>query len=194
MPSGYTAKILEGCTFEQFAWSVARGFGALIMMRDDPADAPIPERFEPSDYHLKKIEEAKAAVRLLVDSSPDELFVRYKKYRKDVELRNIEREERDESTKVKYLDMLAKVQAWQPPSPDHAGMKEFMIKQIEESLHFDFLGPEYREKLMMFDEWKAEQENKAECDLQYHVREHTSEVERVEGRNRWLKQLRESLS
>ena len=45
MPTGYTAGILEGETFEQYALQCAKAFGALVMMRDEPSDAPIPDQF-----------------------------------------------------------------------------------------------------------------------------------------------------
>lgn len=54
MPTGYTANVPDGITFEQFVWQCARGMGALVMMRDEPTGAPIPERFEPSDYNAKR--------------------------------------------------------------------------------------------------------------------------------------------
>ena len=47
MPTGYTAPIKDGISFNDFMWGCARAFGALIMMRDDPPGTPIPERFEP---------------------------------------------------------------------------------------------------------------------------------------------------
>jgi hypothetical protein len=63
MTTGYTAAIANDITFNDFAMRCARAMGALVMMRDEPFDAPIPERFEPSDYHIKKI--ADASARLL---------------------------------------------------------------------------------------------------------------------------------
>lgn len=59
MPTGYTANVHDGITFEQFVWQCARGMGALVTMRDEPTGAPIPERFEPSDYNAKRLQEAK---------------------------------------------------------------------------------------------------------------------------------------
>jgi len=60
MPTGYTYPVVEGkiTEFSDFALSCARAFGALITMRDDPHDTPIPETFEPSDYNAKKLAEA----------------------------------------------------------------------------------------------------------------------------------------
>ena len=79
MPTGYTAAIKDGISFNEYALSCARAFGALIMMRDEPADAPIPDEFKPSDYHFKKIEEAKAELARLRAMSPDEAVSQIRK-------------------------------------------------------------------------------------------------------------------
>lgn len=52
MPTGYTAGILDGeiNTFEEFAKTCMRAFGATIHMRDEP----LSKTYEPektSDYH-----------------------------------------------------------------------------------------------------------------------------------------------
>lgn len=54
MPTGYTHKIKDGMTFKEYALRCARNFGALMDMRDDPMDAPIPI-FTPSGYHEEKL-------------------------------------------------------------------------------------------------------------------------------------------
>ena len=61
MPTGYTASVADGrvTEFAPFALQCARAMGALIMMRDEPHDAPIPERFEASDYYSKSLAEAR---------------------------------------------------------------------------------------------------------------------------------------
>ena len=59
MPTGYTDLINNGCTFNEFVMGCARAFGATIDMRDEPLGAEIPEKFELSDYHSAKIDEAK---------------------------------------------------------------------------------------------------------------------------------------
>jgi hypothetical protein len=58
--TGYTATLTEkDQTFEQFVWACARNFGALITMRDDPMDAPVPELFELRSYYSERVEEAR---------------------------------------------------------------------------------------------------------------------------------------
>jgi hypothetical protein len=72
MPTGYTAAIADDITFDEFVMGcAARGMGALVM-RNEPASALIPERFEPSDYHTKKIAEANATLGRLAGMTADE--------------------------------------------------------------------------------------------------------------------------
>jgi len=62
MPTAYTSFVAdnENFTFPEFAMLCAREFGALISMRDEPLDTPVPERFEPDDFYRKQYEAAKA--------------------------------------------------------------------------------------------------------------------------------------
>ncbi len=75
MPTGYTAILMEkGQTFQEFIMGCARAFGALIEMRDSPNDAPIPDKFEPSDYHAKRIIELReklAKFKLMTDAEKE---------------------------------------------------------------------------------------------------------------------------
>lgn len=73
MPTGYTADLMEkGMEFKPFVLQCARAFGALITMRDDSLDAPIPEKFEPDDYHIKKLAEAIQEQKRLQSMTDDE--------------------------------------------------------------------------------------------------------------------------
>jgi hypothetical protein len=194
MPTGYTAAIKDGITFEQFVMRCARAMGALVMMRDEPLDAPIPERFEPSDYHAKAIKKAQEDLcwlRQMPDTEAEresekefqEALVRYERiHAKASDLRQ------------KYHEMREKVLAWTPPSGEHEGFKNFMFTQITESIDFDCRTDYYEtpEKLSASG-WKAIKIAKAERDLAYHTEENAKEIERTEARNTWLRQLRESL-
>src|SRR5665213_2401224 len=57
MPTGYTSKLYEGKdqSFNEFVMRCARAFGALITMRDDPSDAPIPDEFTADSYYSERI-------------------------------------------------------------------------------------------------------------------------------------------
>ena len=43
-------------------------------------------------------------------------------------------------------------------------------------------------------EWKVKELESIQHDIEYHSKEHDKEVERVNSRNIWLKQLRESIA
>lgn len=196
MPSGYTADITDTMPFRDFAMKCARAFGATIMMRDDPLDAPI-TRFEPSDYHKKNLDESKsnlAALELLSDDEAAEISKReYDKRQKDMAkaIADVAGKE------VAYRRMLSLVRAWTPPTPDHVRMKEFMIEQINESIKVD-CGTEYYEKaaaepLMTGKEWKEHRLETLLRDVEYHAKNYREEVDRTNERNKWVDDLRRSL-
>lgn len=194
MPTGYTADIAKGISFQQYALGCARAFGALILMRDEPSDAPIPERFEPSDYHVKALAAAKAELAryeamtlaeaaLAADSAYESEVASCKARRAEyTELRN------------KYNAMLAQVVQWEPPTPDHVKYKEFMIEQLRSSIDGDcnesYITEPTKASAIV---WQASQEAIARCNVAYHEKEMAKEVERTENRNAWIKALRDSL-
>lgn len=193
MPTGYTAAIAEGITFKQYALNCARAFGALIMMRDDPADAPIPEKFEPSNWHTERLQEASerlTQLRLMNHSDAESAaLAAYGDATREYDKRLAERE----VLRKKYEAMLAQVVAWQAPSQDHLEYKAFMEKQIRESIDFDCSDYGERPRLQSGAEWLSAAIKKAEWDVAYHTKEDAKERERTAGRNQWIKQLRDAL-
>jgi hypothetical protein len=196
MPSGYTAAIKDGIDFKTFALQCARAFGALVMMRDDPADAPIPERFEPSDYHVRAIAEAQQRLNELDGMPVDEAGREAQaQYVKEVQSRR-DRIAENDALRVKYQAMLKQVDAWEVPTPDHEGLKKFMREQIESSIEFDCNNDYYLRTMPVLKtplEWRSEQVEKARRDISYHSKENAEEIGRTATRNDWVKALRESL-
>lgn len=195
MPTGYTAAIAKDITFEQFAMGCARAMGALVMMRDEPSAAPIPDRFEPSDYSVKKLIEARAELARLQCTTESDAEGFAKDEFAEAELRHAERIRADSELSAKYAAMLAHVMAWNAPTADHQGFKVFMADQIKESVKFD-CGMEYYQKPEQKTgaAWISTAIAKANKDIGYHSNAHAEEVERTEGRNAWLSALRASLS
>jgi len=196
MPTGYTHEIAEGITFEKFVMNCARAFGALVLMRDDSPDAEIPERFEPSQYHVDRLKEIESELLKVRKMSLKQCSARAKSDY-DNHLKEIEEGIRKaEDLRGKYLSMLSQVRAWQPPSSDHIELKKFMDEQITKSIKFD-CGTSYYTKqtpvLLSAQSWKEERLAKLLKDFSYHKKENAEEVERTEGRNTWLRQLRESI-
>lgn len=196
MPTGYTAAIADDITFNDFVMSCARGMGALVMMRDEPMDAPIPERFEPSDYHTKKIAEAITIIDRLAGMTEDEAEQAASDTYEAAIAAQAAAIHCNDTLREKYNAMLAKVEAWQSPSADHDGFKKFMVEQLTSSIDFDCDNRYYRDQKhtrLTGAEWRAQEEAKARKDIAYHEAENAKEIERTEARNTWLRQLRESL-
>jgi len=197
MPTGYTSKIKHGITFQQFAMGCARAFGACIMMRDDPADKPIPDKFKPSTaYDKKKLNEARKELEringLSIDEAEKEATVEFTKETQ----RQKQAIKEDRKLMNQYKDMLRKVKQWEPPTPDHIEFKEFMVSQIESSIKFDGMENYYIEnpiKKLTGKEWLAQKTGDAVRDIDYHTKEYNAEIERTNQRNKWITDLRDSL-
>lgn len=97
--------------------------------------------------------------------------------------------------KARYETMLAQVSAWEPPTPEHNGLKDFMLQQITESIKFDcssdYDDPPTRVPGAL---WLHQRIERTRDRISRHAAEYEKEVERTEGRNRWLKALRDSLN
>lgn len=197
MPTGYTSIVAENenFTFPEFAMRCARNFGALIMMRDEPLDAHIPEKFEPSDYYKNEYERAKAAYDNFIANPPtyEDLEKQYNEYvAHETEHFVAESAEKDIKRK-RYNAMLSKVLEWQPPTPEHEGLKKFMIDQLHDSIESDCI--EYRPLFPNQDEYIARNRNSKylKKELEFYEKQWHDEIERTNSRNKWLKELRESL-
>jgi hypothetical protein len=195
MPTGYTADIQDGISFEKFTLQCARAFGATIMMRDEPMDAPMPDEFKPSDYHTKELAVAKEKIAELQVLNDEEKAIRCKAaYDADLAGWNKRKAEK-EALEVKYKEMLAKVVEWQAPTPDHEGLKQFMIEQIHSSIKWD-CNMEYDEMPVELssEEWHAKMLAAAQWGINYHTKEHAEKVKRSEASTAWVQALKQSLN
>lgn len=196
MPTGYTATLMEkGQTFQEFIMGCARAFGALIEMRDSPNDAPIPDKFEPSDYHAKRIIESReklAKLKAMTDSEKES----FGQAEKAADIQRIEKWlEKDIAQNKRLEDMAAQVQSWNPPTPDHRGLKDFMLHQISISKSgVDYIQSSLAEATAKpATAYYVAAVSEAARNIKYHTEENTKEIERVNGRSEWLQQLRASI-
>lgn len=193
MPTGYTADVQNGKieTLSDYAYGCARAFGALIMMRDESSDTPIPESFEPNTKHHEDKLAIAEAILLVTPSSDeceqiaqDEFDEEMANYKNQVALNNQQHE--------RYKSMLVKVVSWKAPE-DHKNLKDFMIDQLNKSIEFDIHEPKMPVQKSGAD-WLTNRNDKAKWDINYHTRNIKEEIERTDSRNLWLSQLRESLA
>jgi hypothetical protein len=194
MPTGYTSGIGEGKikTFKEFALLCSRAFGATIAMRDEPLDAKIPADFKVDSYHTKQLSEAQERLARIKKMSDAELDREtHMEFAASLERYNARMAE-IKLTRERYEAFLAQAKGWTPPTAGHFNIKKFMIEQISDSIEWDCVEPEKPRRLSI-EEWRKNAIDEAVGDIDYHSKEALAEQELVEGRNRWLKQLRESL-
>ena len=196
MPTGYTAGVQDGkvTTLEEYAWICARGMGALIAMRDEPHDAPIPEAFSiDTHYHDEKIEEANATLDELVRMNPEAItHCAEEAYQAGIQS-NEAYAKRKQQSRERYHDMLDQLRDWFPPEPLHS-FKDFMVSQLQNSIKFDC--GDYTPDAPVDrtpGEWKKATREKALRDLEFYTEERRKEIQRLHERNDWLAMLRSSL-
>jgi hypothetical protein len=198
MPTSYTAAVQSGTVtdFNEFAMQCARAFGALITMRDDRADAAIPDAFEPqTKYHDERLAAAKArAIELLAMDYPAIAKAAEADYDAAV-LAAVSRELKRIVELERYSVMLSKVEAWEPPTADHSDMKAFMIQQLKDSMDHDCTRYDHDDvKMSTPNQWMIRQLRQVERDIAYHTKNVLEEIARTASRNEWVAALRASLA
>lgn len=191
MPTGYTADIKDGISFEQFIMGCARNFGALISLRDEPRDAPIPDVFEPSEHHSKKLVEAQARLDELKSLNFREIELKATEWNASEKERIDKLNRESDELKSSYQSMLEKAEHWQPPTGEHQGLKDFMIQQITSSIQFDC--HKYSFQQLTPNEWYAKEIESAEWNVNYHTKEKAAEEVRCEQRSKWVQELKASI-
>jgi hypothetical protein len=200
MPSGYTSGVYEGKVIDakEFILTCARAFGATIMMRDEPLDAPIPE-FQPNtDYYDKNIKRATIQLEEYKQMSIREAEEKaHEDYLSEIERIKESRKEKLE-IKKRYLEMLVKVELWQPPTNDHINLKNYCIQQLKDGIDHDcgILDSDYlnvdKVKWKSGEEWLDDNINRCLRDIEYHTKHRDEEIKRTEERNLWIRQLKNS--
>lgn len=173
----------------------SEAFVALIEMRDSPNDAPIPDKFEPSDCNAKRLIEAREALAKLKAMSGEERVA----FGETAKAEHIERSrkylEKALAENSRLEDMAAQVRAWTPPTKNHQGLQDFMLQQIDTSKN----GVDYSQRSLAEAQAKpatayyVEAVTSATRDIKYHTEENVKEVDRVNGRSEWVQQLRASI-
>ena len=197
MPTGYTAAIQEkpDITFQEFARQCARAMGACVSQRECTLSQP-PKLDEPSDYNLRRCRESEVMLLQLNTMSDEELQASADQAFEDESQRAAKRLKEMRITEAAYRRVLDEVEAWEPPTADHQGLKDFMIQQITDSIEWDCNTSYYDTPIgrLTGREWQAAQKEQLTRDIEYHKKAYAEEVERTKNRNAWKRQLAESLS
>jgi len=196
MPTGYTAELMEkGQTFPEFVMGCACAFGALISMRDDPNDTTIPEKFEPSDYHSKRLAKSMAELAKLESMTHVEKEA-FGQSKKDAVIKQEKEWLVKEAAENRRLDyMQVQVARWNPPTPDHRELKAFMINQISISRNDisyieNSLAEAERKTAIEFYEDTLSAANRS---VTHNAEENAKEIVRANERTEWVQRLRGSI-
>lgn len=196
MPTGYTADVVNGkvTEFPDFAMTCARAFVALIVMRDDPMDAEIPEKFEPSPHYASTLADATARLSELRAMTPDVIRGAYEVAYESAVADWNKSEARAALARQRCEFMLAEVEAWQPPSPDHKEMKKFMRDQLTKTIKFDGEHRSPRPSRQDPATWHQAEIRDTERRIEYYREASEKERQRAVERTEWVRKLRESLA
>ena len=196
MPTGYTTGVADGTItdFTEYALQCARAFGACITLRDESISSDIPH-FEVNNYYKIKLSEARrdlATFLAMDESQQQKLYM--EEYKNNIEVANKGIAEKQNQLQ-RYEKMLEMAKQFLPPSQDHINYANFLIDQLEESIKWD-CDTSYYEKLkepIEFEVWQSKKIKDLNWNIQYNEKSHKEEIERIESRNRWISQLKESL-
>lgn len=191
MPTGLTYKIEESdsYTFRQFALHCATRFGACVHQRDE-------NTFEPrhrtvGEYAISALKNAKTKLAQLRAMSADDIEQAIQADSLMV-LQENEQSRKEFAVKSARYDKVRKqVEAWIPPTPEHDGLKKFMLKQIEISQNDEPYVrqlPEQNPK-----RWIEVHLKSAEESIVYFTEQLEKEEKRVKESNEWIDALVESL-
>lgn len=197
MPTGYTSKIEDGQSFEDFVLGCARAFGACLDQRDDPMFDK-PKLREESDYHRERLLEDSAELGAFHTMNHEQKLANGNELREEAIARAQKYLNDKIVLKSKYESMRDKVRGWNPPTPDHMNLKTFMIEQINSSIDFDCnvkyaLDELEKRTKMTAMEYYDEAVSKLEWSVKYHEEEIAKERKRVEESNNWILELYKSL-
>lgn len=196
MPTGYTSAIHDGqqITTREFILRCARAMGATIMQRDDPIDAP-PKTVEPNvTYYNELLYTARQTLASARKWTDEQAAEKANEAHQSAVSSWRKRENDRLALRLRYEDMINEVENWTPPTPEHVGLKDFMVEQLRESINFDCGhlpeptiaaedGPTFRKNAI----------DRANRDIELHEKHKAEEIARAEGRNQWITALYESL-
>ena len=193
MPTGYTAGVQDGTIveFKDFALQCARAFGACVMQRDEPMNVP-PKLEEYSDYYPKRIKSLREEIAVLENMTDEEKELAAVKYNKDSEKSYRDAVAKNIETRNRYIAMRDKVILWTPPTTEHAGLKKFMLEQIDESIKFDNYVPSMP-IVQTAEEYHDSCLEVAYKSMTWQREEMKKDKERIDGRNKWITDLHDSL-
>jgi len=204
MPTGFTAGILDGTitTFEEYAKPLARQFGALMHMRDEPNNAPYKLMKADTEYYQSRLREAKDKLIRIISKTEQEFLEEEIENFKELRAKYhdiIEKKKRNKIVLEKYLSV---AKEYEPPTSGHNGIKALMIEQLESTIESDCDDSYYQKSLMQIAEseenidpvrLKSEKIQHVEKEIRRIESSIKGEKETTQKCNLWAKQYFQSI-
>jgi len=114
----------------EFTLRCARAFGACVEQRDDDVNV-FPKMPKLNTHHLDAEKRARARFEELRMMTYEAAKALFDAETAEYEKKGAESRKRCAELKLRYMTMRAQVEAWTPPSPEHEGLKKFMLEQID---------------------------------------------------------------
>ena len=167
--------------------------GACVHMREDSLDALLPQVIKPDPYNKIKWHEAEDKLQKLKLLTATEIADRCVEFNQKQATHDEEYRTKEAAIEQRYRKMLAQVEAWTPPSPEHVRFKEFMIEQLNTGgvLNCDYERPKFEPKTP--DQWILGEIESAEYDIRYHKEHWEKDQANAKMATEWLQQLYASL-
>jgi hypothetical protein len=189
MPTGYTYIIHdnpETVTFSDYLHRCVRAFGACIAQKEEGMDTGI-KMPEPETYHDQALAEASLKLEELQSRTDSEWGEVFFEEREQSLKRHHARCEKQRQVYKAHQNILAQARAWEPPTPAHESLKQFMVSQLAEVDRVGYPDPEFQ--FSDFETWKADVLESARWSVDYHREEMTKARARYEERRAWLEAL-----
>ena len=196
MPTGYTAGVESGemTEFRDYLLTCARAFGALIDLRDQPLSADLPEKLEPhTKYYDEQIPVLEARIAEIRALTPDQALTVSLAANDEIRASRRKYEADDQIRLDRYAAMRSQVEAWEPPTPEHVGLKEFMLQQIDTCTEFIGTVLPPLPDAQIGEVWREERLADLTEQLERMHERRRAEIQRTAERNEWIAQLRASI-
>jgi hypothetical protein len=192
VPTGYTSIVEDhdAVTFEQYLWRCARAFGAFIMQRDDGLDATVPLERVPAPYYETYARECRERLRAAEEMTLDGAALAMSAANEQTLRFHEEMETSRKKKCAQYDRMRAKVKAWEPPTPEHAALKKFMLEQLDTGYPDYMRKPEEPPRPATDPEaWRAKEIEEAKANLARAEARVAEEIARCEEATAWIQAL-----
>jgi hypothetical protein len=201
MATGFTYYLTENdnVPLKHFAMKCARGFGPMIHMRDYDMDGPIPDDLGfDNSYHLEGIARAQDKITELTSMTKGEYIHQAQQKIQDSITEYEKGKKNSQIVSKRLIDMIQQVSTWVPPSPEHEGLKQFMLDQLTSTLDMEVDESWWTEQIEQAKNTDLTQRYEHELsvakrDLQYHTEKAAEDDKHKEWAINWVRQLQASL-